>query len=84
MQDGLIYFRQVCSGGRNGEEGLFEIKEKKRLFSKNWALDGCFSKQVDITFCHKLKESKCEKAQARELGLMQTGKKKTIQAGKLK
>ena len=62
-------------GGLNGEEGLFEIKGKKRLFSKNWALDGCFSKQVDITFCHKLKESKCEKAQARELGLMQTGKK---------
>ena len=29
-------------------------------------------------------ESKCEKAQALELGLMQTEKKKTIQAGKLK
>ena len=47
-------------------------KKKKMLFSKIWALDGCFSKQVDITFFHELKESKCEKAQARELGLMQT------------
>ena len=84
MQDGLIYFRHVCSWGLNGEEGLFEKKEKM-LFSKNWALDGCFSKQVDITFFHELKESKCEKAQARELGLTQTKKKnKTIQAGKLK
>ena len=56
-------------------------KKKKMLFSKNWALDGCFSKQVDITFFHELKESKCEKAQARELGLTQTKKTKQNNSG---
>ena len=34
MQDGLIYFRQVCSGGLNEEEGLFEKKEKNGYLAK--------------------------------------------------
>ena len=76
MQDGLIYFRQVCSGGLNGEEGLFEKKEKKGYLAKLGARRLLFQTSHDITFFHKLKERKCEKAQARELGLMQTGKKK--------